>query len=86
MYCNVSNHIGIIRKDGGLESNRRYPQKPIAAIADTVNPTPNRQRMTCAAALSALSTSKDGCSYTSKIRMMAVRSWNQGAGNVVTVG
>jgi hypothetical protein len=60
------------RNDGGLGSNQQY-QKLIAARADTVaptpTPTPSRRMVDRTAVLSACSTSKDGCSYTSKIRI-----------------
>src|SRR6266850_3279696 len=63
------------RNDGGLGSNQQY-QKLIAAMADTVaptpTPTPNRRMVDRTAVLSACSTSKDGCSYTSKIRIIVM--------------
>ena len=58
----MSNAVVSISKtaDCGLEFDQ-YPQKLIAARADTVAPTPNRRMVVCTVALS-FSASNDGCS------------------------
>jgi hypothetical protein len=75
------------RDDGGLGSNQQY-QKLIAAMADTVaptpTPTPSRRMVDRTAVLSACSTSKDGCSYTSKIRIIVMSNEVGKVGSRVT--